>query len=642
MICEGLIKVNPFFVLYFVKTYIISILWRTKLNFMKKILLSLLVVSAAFVATSQVIVSGISPASIQGSYAYGVQAACGAWPGETDDGTWGVQPVIDFNVPGTIIQAELMLVNDGSTGLNAQGNPVSGEGCAGFVDAGPPPVNVPATGVYNDLTGKIAVIFRNTCSFSYKILQAQNAGALAVIIVNREDADLSMLAAADGVNVTIPAVILQNTPGMLLVNEMANGPVEMLIGNKIGAFVNDIGSFPSDILIAPKAGAHSATFNGFNLAMQMYNWGSAVQNAITVTAEITDPSAATVYSSVVNVPAMNSGDTTYIVNGNPVSFPKFELPSYAIGTYTLTYTLDMGVTDESDFDNVFTSSFTINNDVISLASIDGSNLPTSTTYPSNSETEYQSCMFYVDSNASKLTLEGIYFVPYSDSLAEYPIAGEPFFVNLYEWNDTWVDLADPNFPDGNSFFATLTSNQIDYIEYYPASDAENGTAVYAPLTNEIQLVDNQRYLVCLQSFNPKMAFGYDGTLNYDGNQGITAMPISPVYVDGTWYTAGWNGSSAASIGLKARENFAGLNEITEVSGKAFPNPANDVVTISTEATGNATISVTDVTGKVVLNNSLSLPNGTADMNIDSLESGMYIFTVAFEGGETSTFNVVKK
>ena len=584
---------------------------------MKKILLSLVVIASAFAANSQVTCIGISPASIAGNYTF-------EWA-DPGGGDWATP---DFLIANTFIEDTLVLVNDGTAGTNPQGNPMSGESC--FAS--------PA----NAYDGKIAVLYRNTCEFGAKALFAQDAGAIGVIIINRDPEAVGMGGGVEGLNVTIPVVMLGSLDGADLVAEMALGDVVMFIGNKVGAFVNDIGSSADDILIAPKAGAHSATFNGFELAMQMYNWGSATQNAITVTAEITDPSAAIVYSSVVNVPAMNTGDTTYIVTGNPVAFPRFTLPSYALGTYNLTYTLEMGVADESDFDNTFSSSFTINDDVISLATIDGANKPTANSYPSNSETEYQSCMFYVDSNASKLTLEGIYFVPYSDSLTEYPIAGEPFFVNLYEWNDTWVDLADPLFPDNNSFFTTLTSNQIDYIEYYPASDAENGTAVYAPLTAPIQLVDNQRYLVCLQSFNPKMAFGYDGDLNYDGNQGITAMPISPVYVDADWFTGGWNGSSAASIGLKVFENFAGLNEITEVSGKAFPNPANDVVTISTEATGNATISVTDVTGKVVMNNSLSLPNGTADMNIDSLESGLYIFTVAFEGGETSTFNVVKK
>tara|TARA_B110000285_G_scaffold143059_1_gene159861 strand:- start:8677 stop:9423 length:747 start_codon:yes stop_codon:yes gene_type:complete len=248
-------------------------------------------------------------------------------------------------------------------------------------------------------------------------------------------------------------------------------------------------------------------------------------------------------------------------------------------------------------------------------------------------------MFYTDSNASALTVEGVYFIPYSDSLVEYPLAGEEFNINFYTVDGAWTDLNDPSLVAFADIFNDLTL--VDFVQYYPASDAENGTAVYAELNAPIQLVDNIRYMVCVQSFNPQMAFGYDGTLDYDGNQGIMAMPVSPVYVDDTWYS-GWVGPSAPSIGLKAYENFAGVNEIIEVSGKVFPNPANDVVTVSVEATGNATVSVTDVTGKIVMNNSLSLPNGTADMNIDSLESGMYIFTVAFEGGETSTFNVVKK
>ena len=579
---------------------------------MKKILLSLVVIASAFAANSQVICAGISPASIAGNYVF-------EWadPAGLD---WSTP---DFLVPNTFIEDTLIMVNDGTAGTNPQGNPMSAESCF------PSPANA--------YDGKIAVLYRNTCEFGAKALNAENAGAIGVIIINRDNEAVGMGGGVDGLTVTIPVVMLSSLNGAALVAEMANGPVTMFIGNKVGAFANDIGSSTADVLIAPQSGAHSGNFNGFELAMQMYNFGSATQNAIQATAEITDPSNALVYSSVVSVPAMNTGDTTYIVAGNPVAFPKFELPSYALGTYTLTYTLDMGVPDESDFDNVFTSSFTVNNDVISLASIDGTNKPTATTYPSNSITEYQSCMFYTDSNASALSVEGVYFIPYSDSIVEYPLAGEEFNINFYTVDGLWTDLNDPILVAFADIFNDLTL--VDFVQYYPASDAENGTAVYAALNAPIQLADNERYMVCIQSFNPQMAFGYDGTLDYDGNQGITAMPVSPVYVDDTWYS-GWVGPSAASIGLKA--SIVGLNEITEVNGKAFPNPANDVVTISVEATGNATISVTDVTGKVVINNTLSLANGTADMNIDSLESGVYIFTVTFESGETSTFNVVKK
>jgi hypothetical protein len=39
---------------------------------------------------------------------------------------------------------------------------------------------------------------------------------------------------------------------------------------------------------------------------------------------------------------------------------------------------------------------------------------------------------------------------------------------------------------------------------------------------------------------------------------------------------------------------------------------------------------------------LNLINGKADVNISTLDAGIYIFNVALENGKTSQFNVVKK
>ena len=96
---------------------------------MKKLLLSLTAVVAGFAVYGQVVVAGVSPAAIQGNYDYSNQANCGSWPGETDDGTWGVINNLDFNVAGTFIQDTLRLVEDGTPGTNPQGNPISQEGC---------------------------------------------------------------------------------------------------------------------------------------------------------------------------------------------------------------------------------------------------------------------------------------------------------------------------------------------------------------------------------------------------------------------------------------------------------------------------------------------------------------------------------
>jgi len=251
-------------------------------------------------------------------------------------------------------------------------------------------------------------------------------------------------------------------------------------------------------------------------------------------------------------------------------------------------------------------------------------------------------MFFLDANASSLALTGITFVPFTDT-AVAALAGEEIFLNLYEWNDTWIDLTDPLFTGGanNDWFTQL--NQIGYETYYPASDNETGQPAYVPLTAPLVLVDNQRYLFCLQSFNPEVGFGYDGDLNYDGNQGITAMPVAPVYVDDTWFTGGWVGPSAASMALHVADaSNIGLDEVSTLEGKAFPNPANDVVTVSVNANGNANLTVTDLAGKIAMSNAITLENGNAKVNIDALDAGVYVFNVELENGLTSQFNVVKK
>jgi hypothetical protein len=151
-------------------------------------------------------------------------------------------------------------------------------------------------------------------------------------------------------------------------------------------------------------------------------------------------------------------------------------------------------------------------------------------------------------------------------------------------------------------------------------------------------------LFCVETQTVEPAFGYDGSLNYNANQSIIDTVIFPINIDNTtWYSGGWNGNPAPSIGLKlfpAAE--LGIMENNTVSGTAYPNPTNDNVTVSLNEKENGTIVVTDLTGKVVFNNALSLMNGQATVNMSNLQSGMYIFNVTLENGKTSQFNVVKK
>lgn len=610
---------------------------------MKKILLSFTLFASGFYSFAQVVVSGVSPAAIQGNYEYGVQAACGSWPGETDNGTWGVL-THNFNTPGVFIQAEIMLIDDGSTGTNPQGNPISGEGCAGSPSPGSPP----GPGNWNDLTGKIAVVYRNTCEFGWKALQAQNAGAVACIIVNRENAAPGMLGGVEGPNVTIPCVMISDVDGGALINELNNGPVEVFIGNKIGAFANDIGGDLNFLLVSPYGTANSMMDNGFDVGIQVYNFGSAVQSAATVNLSIDGPTG-NVYNESVPLPSMNSTDTVAIYTGFGLELPDFTLPSYPNGLYTMTYTIDLGVPDDFPFDNVYTSTFTVNDDVISYARIDGAGMPIATSFTTLSEgpSELQSCMFYENSQID-VALGSVSMVAHADtSLHEFE--GTEILLNIYEWNDAWTDLSDANyFAQGapNDPFAGITSsNKIVSATHYPLSDDEVDEAFTVDFT-DIALLTGQRYLVCAQTYDPNVSFGLDNGINYSGEYNVRLKPFHTIFATqaagSQWYTAGWDGQSAASIALNVFDIATlGLSDDSVVNGKAFPNPTNNNVTIALDATGNGQLNVTDVSGKVALSQTISLVNGQTNIDMSKLDAGVYIFNVSLENGKSSQFNVVK-
>ncbi|MEM6964507.1 MAG: T9SS-dependent M36 family metallopeptidase [Bacteroidota bacterium] len=91
-------------------------------------------------------------------------------------------------IPTTPIISEVVLVDDGTN--------TASDACEELINGA-------------DIDGKIALIDRGNCQFGTKALRAENAGAVAVIICNNENADpFPMLPGADGDQVTIPAVMM--------------------------------------------------------------------------------------------------------------------------------------------------------------------------------------------------------------------------------------------------------------------------------------------------------------------------------------------------------------------------------------------------------------------------------------------------
>ncbi|MEM9888365.1 MAG: PA domain-containing protein [Bacteroidota bacterium] len=97
-----------------------------------------------------------------------------------------------------------------------------------LADDGTDPASDACTEITNDLNGKIALIDRGGCGFTVKAINAQNAGAVAVVICNN-DADnpnqLNLLGGDDGGVLTIPSVSITFSACEAIKAVLANGVV---------------------------------------------------------------------------------------------------------------------------------------------------------------------------------------------------------------------------------------------------------------------------------------------------------------------------------------------------------------------------------------------------------------------------------
>jgi hypothetical protein len=581
---------------------------------MRKLLLTISALALTYMSNAQVIVAGVSPQSIVANYTH-------TWADPA--GGWGTP---DFNIPGTYVQDTLMLVDDGSQGTNAQGHPIAQEGCNPLI---------------NNLTGKIAVIYRNTCEFGMKALNAQNAGAVAVIVINRDPDVIAMGAGASGATVTIPVVMIQNSDGDAIVNQMANGAVVMFLGNKTGLFANDGGvSAKASLLpkqaIIPSYIAQNGTEFNVNLGARVFNYGNQAQASVSLNAKITNPSGATVYDNSVSGLSIPAGDSTDVYPGGASTLPQFSMATYPTGTYTLTYTVNLGIADDYAADNVLTSTFTISDSLYSYAQADATTgLPSGGNYyrPGTNNQTFSVCSVINDPNASRMSAQGIYFASTTSTASAVLLTGEEMALYLYKWEDAFADLNDANLG-----FTTLTEVASGFY-YYPGD--LQGETVYGAFTTPANLEDNQRYLACVQTVNLSLYIGHENATNYTWNESYYLQPMSPNESDGTYFAAGFGSDVPSSIAVKV-SSPAGINDLNTVEGMAYPNPATDLVTISIEGEGVASLTVTDVAGRVAMTNQVDLKAGQAELNIANLEAGVYIFNVVLENGKTAQFNVVKK
>ncbi|MDX2250141.1 MAG: T9SS-dependent M36 family metallopeptidase [Bacteroidia bacterium] len=130
-------------------------------------------------------------------------------------GTAGFGPQIGPNP----ITADVVLADDGTA-------PDIADGCEPFLNAGA-------------MAGKIVMINRGNCTFVSKVQAAQNAGAIAVIIVNNVGGNPQPMGGASS-TITIPSVMIRQVDGNLI-------RAQIVAGNTVNVTLQDVsGNFDRD------------------------------------------------------------------------------------------------------------------------------------------------------------------------------------------------------------------------------------------------------------------------------------------------------------------------------------------------------------------------------------------------------------
>jgi hypothetical protein len=556
---------------------------------MKKTLLFIGLVAAVSTSQAQVTTYVTQPAEFEGALDF-------TWADN-----WGMTP--DLNLPENSITAFVVIGRDATEDQDSLG-------CEALVNAA-------------EVSGKIAAIYRGTCEFGLKALNAQNAGAIGVVIINNQGAPAAMGGGVNGAEVTIPVVMISTDAGTMLHDEIVAGNVEMLIGSVMGVYEFNLNTASKQAMIPQYSALPGAlaTAIGFGSAMGTWvkNFGYADQSDVSVTGTVTN-GGNTVYDETSATATVISGDSAYF------ALPDFAQGNYD-GLYEATYTINSPNEDAFPTDNIFTWNY-LASDVFAYARIDPTNLlPIGEQHVRTADgVTFQTCSYFSHPNASMFTVEGIYTS--GAKSGGVTMQDEYLEGRLFEWLDVFTGWSD------------ATTNDIIMLasgEYVYDSDLSQET-IYIPLQEPYELEDNKKYLFCSFSPSADVFLGFGESLNYERLQADLDEPIY-LMTDGTW--GSFSNADHCAVGAKLTQ-MVGVDEHDRVELKAFPNPTSTSIQIPMIGlSGKATLQIYNALGENVGERSVAVGDrGIMTVDMSGMSAGTYVFHMEFENGKRSDFRVV--
>ena len=317
------------------------------------------------------------------------------------------------------------------------------------------------------LTGKIALVWRTHvsgvgCEFGYKALQAQNAGAIACVIMNDVPGEgpVGMAAGASGATVTIPVFMIGNLDGLALSAAYHSLPagthMTMTITPWGQGLNNDLGFVPGGAATwhnyAIPANQLGTTGNPteYNMIDGAFiaNFGLNPQTGVklksTTTFTPTGGSPASIHTSEVDLTGSFYSDATHPTADSIMAMFKpaseYSLSSTGTGRFDVNYIIEQDAADDYPADNSLTMSFYATDSIFSKGSYNFSNnTPNRTIYYGGGSTEFIWGPMYYSAKAGTSISSVQYGIAMAQATAGYPHYNQDGnFVYVFKWNDGTV------------------------------------------------------------------------------------------------------------------------------------------------------------------------------------------------------------
>lgn len=513
--------------------------------------------------------------------------------------------------------------------------------------------------IVTDLSGKMALIRRGVgCTnsgdenafFSRKVWNAQQAGAIGVIICNHyanasEGPDyLIGMAAADtapwdslALEVTVPAIFASRSTCEKIDAQLKGGNT-VNASFAARAFANPLNAYSYQ---TPKSGIVPLA----DMGVSFLNLLADTLPEVTINLEVTDP----------NGQKTNRSDQVFDIPGFAVYNHVFSEPylPQAVGEYTVKYT--NSVTDD-EFERKFVITdytYAQDNDVIDTTStggvFNGTLEPDSASFVGVANLTYDFGNFY-RTGSQELTATHVTFIlgSYNELWTGDPEA-DVFKIRIYD--------ADP---DGNGFVPdSLTYDELNEntgvnppvggADYLLDGATPNFTVTTVELDEPVTLEPNKIYLVMVQyngvsagiGIPPKPALGI-GT-NYNVAGGLS----SARYAD-RFYRDGWGANNSKFVVRLHLDGYlTGTEEPLDKSKISLsPNPATDVVRLQLDLekpASEVTVRIMDFNGRLLRTEQFeNVQKGTYAINVRDLANGAYFMTVVTpEGFRSKKFQVMR-